>query len=351
QEALRWELEEGRQLDTYYARLNDVKRRVREQLGHLFRADPVCFALTDSTTHAINVALWGLPIQAGDELVVTNVEHPGGALPAFIQRARRGCTLKVVDGTLPDDDLLEALERALTARTRAVVCSHVSWSTGRRLPIERMAQLAHERGAYLVVDGAQGAGAEPFNLPDSGVDLYALPGQKWLCGPDGTGALYVRRELWPQLDPTYIGDNALLNGDSLEGYGTFAVWPDARRYEHTPGSLPNWAGWLESLQFLRVKVGWDYAYTRIHGLSGQLIEQLLDIDHVRILTPRESRVGLVNFTIRQLDPNRFVHAARERQIYVRAIPDRGAIRACTGFYNSDDDIARLVQLVKNAHSL
>src|SRR3954466_287995 len=95
---------------------------------------------------------------------------------------------------LPDHDPIEELRQALSPRTKAVVLSHVNWATGMVLPIRELADLAHAAGALLICDAAQAAGMVPSNVYDLGVDVYACSGQKWLCGPDGTGALFVRRE-------------------------------------------------------------------------------------------------------------------------------------------------------------
>src|SRR5205814_1779679 len=100
---------------------------------------------------------------------------------------------------------LEAIDEALTERTRLVALSHVSFSTGARLPIERIATLAHSVGARVLVDGAQAVGAVPIDVHALDVDYYAWPGQKWLFGPEGTGALYVRRACQADLKATFVG--------------------------------------------------------------------------------------------------------------------------------------------------
>lgn len=344
--ALDAQLQQGRFAHETHATFAQVRREIREQLAALFHVKPEHFALVDSTTHAMNIVLWGLPLDRGDEIIYTNVEHPGSLLPVYIQKQRRGVVLKRLDVSLSEDELISNLQALLTSRTRVIVVSHVSYQTGQRLPIEKIAQLAHREGAYCLVDGAQGAGAEPLSLGGSDIDFYAFPGQKWLCGPDGTGALYIAPRLLHVLDPTYVGASTLEEPHLYNFSGDYLGAETARRYEHTHASLVNWVGFLESLKFLRVRVGWDYAFTRIHGLSGSLLDQLLDVKDVRLVTPREARVGIVSFQVQGMAADRFVEEAKSRAIDIRYIRERDLVRVCCGFYNNENDLQRLVNLLK-----
>lgn len=345
QGALNQQLAEGRSGAAYYPLLVETRQKIREQLSGLFRAPAECFALTEGTTEGMNLVLSGFPFAPFDEVIVTDTEHVGALLPVFAQK-RRQVVVKVVDGNLPPDQLLVAIEALMTRRTRLIVVSHVSYETGYRLPIERIAQLAHTYNAYLAVDGAQGAGAEELFLPESGVDFYAFPGQKWLCGPDATGALYVRKSLWSTLEPMFLGWAGMGSGNSVEPYGSYTLASDARRYEHANVGLVNWRGWLASLEFLRVSVGWDYAFSRIKGSSGRLMEQLLDLPRVRILTPRDVRAGLVSFQIDGVNAEAVVKEAHSRSIDIRSIPAKDLVRVSTGFYNTDEDLERLMNFLR-----
>ncbi len=348
QDTLTWELTEGRLAAAYAERLIVAQRQVRDQLASLLGGDASGFMLTDGTTHGLNTVLWGLPLQPGDEVIVTDVEHEGAVLPAFVQRQRRDVVVKVIDGTLSAESIVNVLDRTITPRTRLILCSHVSRGTGHRLPLEQIVQVAHARGVYVAVDGAQGAGAEPFDLRASGVDFYAFPGHKWLCGPVGVGALYVRRQVQGVLEQTFIGSHSLAESDAWNWSGTYLAAPGVSRFEHNRGDLAKWVGWLESLQFLRVTAGWDYAYTHIQGLSGQLMDMLLDFDHVRVVTPRDRRVGLVHFRVHQVDAVSFVRSAAERAVTVRAVPERQLVRVSTAVYNHEEELGRLVNVVKAA---
>lgn len=345
QSVLIQQLQEGRLRENYFGALGKVKQEVREQLAVLFEAGADNFALTGSTTQAVNIVVWGLPLQAGDEIVFTDDLHPSALVPLALLKQRKDVVLRCVSASGTSDDILSAYRHAMTSKTRLVVSTQVSYQTGVRMPVEAIAKVAREAGAWCLVDGAQGAGAEFLSLGKSHIDFYAFPGQKWLCGPDGTGGLYIRTGLLSVLDMTYAGMASLRDELSYNPSGTFLPAESARRYEYEKADLLNWSGFLETLKFMRVQVGWEYVFTRIQGLSGQLMDQLLDISHVNLFTPRDARAGIISFHLDHVDARVFVEAAKERNIDVRLVPEQNLVRVSTGFYNSEDEIQRLVNVV------
>ena len=146
----------------------------------------------------INLALGTIDWRPGDRAVTTTLEHPGVTGPLALLRDRVGVDVVEADvGDGGDDErTLDALEAAVAGgRTRAVVASHVAWSTGAVLPAAGIAAMARRHGVVGILDGAQTAGAIPVAVDEVGADFYAVSGQKWLLGPDGTGALAVRRDV------------------------------------------------------------------------------------------------------------------------------------------------------------
>src|SRR5690606_8258970 len=125
-----------------------------------------------------------------------------------------------------DDDHLDLIDKfraAINDRTRLVSLSHVSWKTGTVFPLAEVARAAHQHGALVAVDGAQSGGAIGIDVKKLDVDFYAIPGQKWLCGPEGTGALYVRRERLADLRQTYVGFPSMRDGRAQDFEGNFLV--------------------------------------------------------------------------------------------------------------------------------
>ena len=205
--AIEQEVVNGRSNAQIATASNEAADTVRQKIAQLVRATPNEIALTQHTTNGINIAVHGLDWQAGDEIITTTTEHEGGMMPLYVLRQRRGVVLRIVDITAEDDDaqILAKFEREITTRTRAILFSHVTWNLGTRFPLAGIVALAQQHHLLTIVDAAQSAGAVPIDLPASGIDFYAMPCQKWLCGPDGLGALYVRRERISQLQPTFAG--------------------------------------------------------------------------------------------------------------------------------------------------
>lgn len=344
---LTWQLEEGPTSDGVAEAVRSIRRRVREHLANLLQVRTESVALTTGFAEAINHVLWGLPLQSGDEVIVTDLEGPDTLAALCTVKQRKQLVIKVLSGTGLGEELSHALERMITPKTRLVICAHVSPVTGQRLPIEKFANITRANGVALLVDGSYGVGAESIQLDGSGIDFYAFTGDKWLSGPDGTGALYLKPQWFSVLEPTFFGESALAADTTVDRGGWCIPAPGAERFQYSRGNLAAWAGWLESLQFLRVNAGWDYVYSRIHGLSGSLMEQLLDLPAVRFVTPRDARAGIVQFQLRDVDVNGLLHQARERGIHISGRAAAGLIQVSPGIYNSDDDIARVVQFIQS----
>ncbi|MGH2515928.1 MAG: aminotransferase class V-fold PLP-dependent enzyme, partial [Ktedonobacterales bacterium] len=213
----RRELEEGRILPETYPRISALKRETREHMAALLGCDANEVALTHNTTEGMNIALMGMDWRPGDEAVTSCLEHPGGLFPLYILKQRFGVKVRMTSIGAETSDPVEELRRVLTPRTRAVVLSHVSWSTGAVLPLRELAEAAHAAGAMLICDAAQSGGMVPSRMDELGVDAYACSGQKWLCGPDGMGALFVRRDRLGDIAQTFVNGLAFAACDA-DGY-------------------------------------------------------------------------------------------------------------------------------------
>jgi isopenicillin-N epimerase len=184
--------------------LRPQREAVRSRLAALANCSPEEIALTRNTTEALNIVIAGLPLKEGDEVLATDQEYHS-MLNALRQRAERdGITLKTIPIPTPPkrlDDLAEAIERAITAKTRAVLISHIVDATGQIFPARRIADIAHARGAQVIVDGALSFGTIEVDLQAMDCDYYGTSLHKGLHAPLGTGFLYVKREritaLWP----------------------------------------------------------------------------------------------------------------------------------------------------------
>jgi L-cysteine/cystine lyase len=342
QAALERELVHGRIDSEDLMRLLATADDVRARFAALLGADAREIALTHHTTEGMNIGTWGLGWRPGDELVTTSLEHEGGLLPVYMAARRLGLTGRVVDVGLGDGDVVERLEQAFTARTRLLSISHVSFMNGAQFPLAEIIDMAHRHHVLVLVDGAQSAGVIPLDVHGLDVDLYAVPGQKWLCGPEGMGALYVRKDLWGEVLPTWTGFLSVYPGMNYDLTGEFMLAPDARRYEVGSIFRPGLYGMQASLQWLEEEVGWGWAFSRIGALAQEAAGMLAGLPGVRILTPG-TPAGLVSFTLEGQEPEAVVNglAARSLPIRIRWIKLLRCLRISTGFYNTSEDLLAL----------
>lgn len=191
-EAEAWELRTGRADRNFWRDATERQAEARAAVAAVLGTDPGKIALTHATTDGMNIAAWAVDWKPGDRAVTTSLEHAGGLGPLWALRDRGAVVLDVADLGMSGEPAaaIEAMDRAIVPGTKLVALSHVSWATGALLPVREIAEMAHARGALVAVDGAQAVGAIPVSVEELGVDFYAVPGQKWLLGPEGIGALY-----------------------------------------------------------------------------------------------------------------------------------------------------------------
>jgi selenocysteine lyase/cysteine desulfurase len=277
-------------------------------------------AITTSTSEGIAQTISGLELGEGDEILTSDEEHPGllGALAAA--RELRGVTIR--------DVRLEGVADAVGSRTRLVACSHVGWMSGRLAPVE----LA-EVEVPVLLDGAQGVGAIGVDVGALGCDAYAGAGQKWLCGPDGTGMLYVSPDLRARLAIARRGFSNLADPDA----GLRAtLHPDARCLDSFALSAETLACALAAIRVLE-SAGWRAVHARAASLSARLAAMLAE--RGREPAPRDDTT-LVSF--RSPDPPAEQAMLAERGIIVRYIPGRPWLRASVGAWNDEEDLDRLL---------
>jgi L-cysteine/cystine lyase len=284
-------------------------------------------ALTGSTTDGVNTVLSGLDLRAGDEILTTDEEHPG--LLAPLGQIRRRCSIRI--RVVPFAEIAGEVRSS----TRLVACSHVSWVSGGVVDAAALASA----GAPVLLDAAQALGAVPTRMIELGCDYYACSGQKWLCGPQGSGCLFVRPERLEELEvpwPSYasLADaRRPLEMEPKAGVARFDLgFPSVLR--------SSWA--LAALEVLR-EAGWEWVYERAATLADRLAELLRErgID----VLPR-GRSTLVSFKLADRDADQETERLAGEGIVVRSVPVRpGVIRASVGAWSSEEELERLVALI------
>jgi L-cysteine/cystine lyase len=315
-EQLERDLAAGRSGKEWVETVLELRERVRTAIAAVIDVEPASLALTDSTTRGCAVVLLGLGLTEQDEVITTDQEHFGLTGPLYATGAR----VVIVDA---DED---AIVRAVTPRTRLIATSHVLWTTGRRLDLHRVRE---DTGLPLLVDGAQSAGALP---PDVGkLDFYTVSAQKWLCGPESTGALYVA-------DPERLRVKApsYLSQDAYEVSGAFVPKERAKRFD---------SGWIPvpALRGLEAALGTrpDWCYVRAAEIAARCAQLLSQ--HVEVLTP-PGHSTLVSFRPNR-DPAELVAALHDAGVIVRELPGRNLVRASCGWWTNEDDLERLADVV------
>ena len=323
------------------ARMDEARAGVAALVG----ADVGAVGLTHSTTDAMNAATLLPDWRTGGRVVTTAHEHQGGVGPLYALRDRNGVEIVFVDaGADGDDDrTLAAFEAAITPDTRLVSISHVLWTTGAVMPVARIAQIAHARGALVVVDGAQAAGAIPFRFEDLGVDLYAISAQKWLLGPEGMGALVASRAAIEDLSPSLGGYFSFERADSA---GDATWWSDGRRFESSGYHRPSVVGMARSIGWLSMYVGLDFVHRRGTTLAAASAARLASIPGVSVLTPIHAMATLVTFRIAGWPAQVALDELGSRVFAIaRTIDSLDALRISVGFFNSEDELERLAEAV------
>jgi len=335
----------GRMTMSYVLSYRAVLAAARDRLASFVGADGDEMALTQNTTSGMNIATWGLDWKPGDRIVTTTLEHEGGLVPLYQLHRRRGVDVTFADvGDGHGDRALEALDAAISPGVKLVAVSHLTWSTGAILPLAEIVELAHERGAMVLVDGAQSVGAIPVDMHELGADFYAFSGQKWLCGPHGSGGLFVRRDRLDELRPTFTGYVGIDFGSYRPNdVTTLAPAAGAQRFEVASSYLPSVAALEASVAWLDEQ---GPIFDAIRSLAGYCLSRVRELPGVQVLTPdAPHHGGLVAFKLDGVDSAGCVDLLHERGVDIRHIPDNGALRISCGFFNAREEIDRAVELI------
>ena len=349
QERIQDEWQNGRLGPAAFEVTSTIYGNARSGVARLLNADVDEIALTDSTGDGLNIISYGLNWREGDEVITTNHEHISLLAPLYQLRDRYGIVIRIADiGPQAERPVLKAIADLVTSRTRLISISHVTWTTGAALNISEVTYMGREWGIPVLIDGAQSAGAIPVDVKALGVDFYAIPMQKWLCGPDGTGALYVRRDALSYVSPTYVGYWSVKHEEGME----WELMESAQRFEAGGRQTAALAGQAAVLNWLEEAVGYQWLFERIRSLSAYAYSDLQTVPGFTLLTPQPGESGLVAFELEGRDATEVVTSLRDNHnIYIRNIPSMNSLRISTGFYNTEEEIDKLVEALQETQSL
>jgi isopenicillin-N epimerase len=333
----------------------DETNRLATRFASFIGCEPDEVQFTRGAGEALALAIAGLDLAPGDEIITTTREHPAALSPWLVQARRREIVVKQIELPTPlggPEQPLGLFAGAVTERTKVLAFSHVQYDDGALMPVRELAAFARQRNILSVVDGAQALGMVEFSVRDLGCDLYATCCHKWLSGSHGTGALYVRREvldrLWPveprgidSVPPVFTPTDADGNTDvpaAVHKLGNIVpyAWPALRGVE-------------AALEF-QLTVGRSKIEARIRELAIYARLRLQQLSGLEMLTPARPGLwaGILTFRVPgKHAPELAAAIERTHRVHVHAIrwPNsvEGALRLSPHIFTTHDDIEKLVQ--------
>ena len=323
--------------------------------------EPSEIVWTRGTTEAINLvsSAWGLDnVGEGDEILISVLEHHSNIIPWQLLARRTGAVIKYIELDEQGRWILDELPHLLTDRTKIVAISHVSNALGTVNPVKRVAAAAHEVGALVLVDGAQGAVHMKVDVKDLGVDYYAFSGHK-MCGPTGIGALWARRDLLDSMEP-YQGGGEMIHFVGRDE-SSWATVP--HKFEAGTPNIAGAIGMGAAIDFLS-EVGMDAIAEHEHKLLGYALERMNKVDGICIYGPQspDEHSALISFTLGDAHPHDISTILDSEGIAVRAghhcaqlamqhFGISATARASIYLYNTESDIDRLIEGLEQVRSI
>ena len=355
-------------LDAYYERDNaNVHRGIHELsrratlgfegarakvAGWVGAAEPAEIVFTRGTTEAINLvaAAWGLDnVGEGDEILITVLEHHSNIIPWQLLARRTGARLRYIELDEQGRLILDDLPSLLSERTKIVAFSHVSNALGTVNPVEEIAAAAHDVGALVVVDGAQGAVHTDVDVRHLGVDCYAFSGHK-MCGPTGIGALWARRDLLESMSPYHGG------GEMIHTVGRDeSTWAEVpHKFEAGTPDIAGAIGFGAAVDYL-AGIGMDVIRAHERRLMEYALRRVGELEGIRVYGPEslDEHSAVVSFTLGDAHPHDISTILDAEGVAVRAghhcaqlVMKRFGVaataRASFYLYNTEQDVDRLV---------
>lgn len=288
-------------------------------------------AITSCTTESMNMVAQGLELQSGDHVLTTDHEHAGGAECWRYYARHRGVIIDQVNLPSPSaaEEIVELFRKAMTPKTRAISASHVTYTTGLRLPIPLLSELARSKGCTLVVDGAQGPGGLQVKVKELGCDTYATSAHKWMLAPKGTGLLYISRDAQKRITPMALE----------RGYQTYTGAVGTR-------NIPTILGLGFAMDFLNA-IGLKRIEDHCLSLRRKLFGSLQEIESIKVVSPELEELAspLVSVSLPDGVQNSTVaeNLQSKHGVVVKVLsgPVRNGLRISTHVYNTRDDVERL----------
>lgn len=324
--------------------------KVRETLARYLQvqADEVCF--TRNATEGNCIVAAGLPLRAGDEVIIESHAHPGGSFPWFNQAKQRGVIVKVFEpDNVTAEGNLERIRALVTPRTRVIQVSHVLCTTGLIMPVRAIADFAQARKIWFHIDGAQAAGMFPLALAQTGCDSYAFSGHKWVGGPHETGVFFLRRDRLDEIAPTGIGS---YSGELNRLPGEIRYLDAASRHEYGTRNAGLALGLMAAVD-LQEKIGRERIAQHGATLATHVNDGLKGVCDITVLTPADPalRGSMITFRHARVGAHElFGYLQKQHGLRCRPVTeqDLGAVRVSFHVFNSAVEADRLIAGVRES---
>lgn len=324
------------------AKYEPLREGLRAKIAAMLRVSADEIAITRNTSEGSNTIVKGLDLKPGDEVLITDHNHPSNNDAWKVRAAREGFTVASLPVAIPAasrDALIAQFEKAITARTKVVAITHVTSTTGIRFPAKEIASIARQRGAWLHLDGAQTFGALDVNLKDIGCDSYATSAHKWMMGPLEGGILFVRADGLPRIWPSIVSAGW---SDHLKG---------ARKLEvYGQRDDPRVVALEAAIDFIAL-IGIGNIEARVTMLASSLKRQLSEVPSLVMKTNLEPELsgGVIKCDLKGVPTKVAYDQLWERHRLAVSITPYGDIqglRFSPHIYNSRDEIDRAAAAVK-----
>ncbi len=347
-------LEREAQIGGYEAEAEAHERleAVYDELAALLGCDRDEVAVVENATRAWDMAFYALRFGAGDRILCARAEYESNVI-AFLQVAQRtGARVEYVPNDEHGQVSLDALREAIDERVKLIAITHVPSNGGLVNPVEEIGAIARAAGITYLVDGCQALGQLPIDVERIGCDMFSATGRKYLRGPRATGLLYVRRELIGDLEPPLLD----LHAARWVADDRYEIRPDAKRFENWEQYVAGKLGLGAAARYAR-EWGLEAIAERVGALAARLREGLGGVEGANVHDLGLRKCGIVSLTVDGLTSTEVKDALAERAINVsvnprhytlfdmeaRGLPD--LVRASVHYYNSEDEVDRLVDAV------
>ena len=318
--------------------MQDVER-TRKSFARLINADESEVAFVKNTSEGISIVASGLDWQAGENVVVPDIEFPSNIYP-WMNLKRLGVEtrfVKAVEGKVRFEDIVNQVD----AKTRLISISSVEFNSGFRNDLNRIGTFCKEKGILFFVDAIQSLGVMPIDVKRDHIDFLAADGHKWMLSVEGLGGFYIAKDVLEKVRPVMIGWGSVANAGDYLNYD-ITLQPDAKRFEEGSLNVMSIHGWGAALDLLQ-EVGIDKITERVLMLGDKIIEELRR-RNFKILnsTVEEERSGIVLFT-GGLDFDSLEEKMCEQGVSLTV--RGGRLRLSPHFYNTEEEIEKVFDLL------